>query len=233
MRRCTAEFAGTFFLVFAGTGAIAVDAASGGRVSHLGIGLVFGLAVAAMIHATGHISGAHLNPAVTLGFALARHFAPPAVAPYWLAQLAGAAAASLVLRLLLGDAGALGLTQPAAVLGSGRSWLVEWLLSFFLMFVIMAVATDVRTVGAGAAQAIGGTVALEAVFAGPLTGASMNPARSFGPALATGAWGDLWIYVTAPAAGAAAAALLYAWLRGPDHAVAGRAPKSAGRGRIT
>ncbi len=174
-------------------------------------GLVFGLIVAAMIYATGHISGAHLNPAVTLGFVLARHFPLQRMAGYWLAQLAGAIAAAGCLRLLLGDVASDGATVPAGSVW--QSFALEALLTFFLMFVIMAVATDTRAVGQAAALAIGATVGLEALFAGPISGASMNPARSLGPALVGGIWTAQWVYITAPFLGAASAALVYRWLR--------------------
>ena len=214
MRRCVAEFIGTFGLVFAGTGAIMVKSTSDGEITTLGIGLVFGLVVAAMIYATGHISGAHINPAVTLGFALARHFPWKWVPHYWSSQLAGAAAASLVLRGLFGDVANMGATLP-----SGSVWdsaIFEGILTFFLMFVIMAVATDIRAVGSGAAIAIGATVGLEAIFGGPVSGASMNPARSFGPALIGWTWMDHWAYWVGPIAGAALAAVTYWWLRGEN-----------------
>jgi MIP family channel proteins len=210
-RRALAEVVGTYGLVFAGTGAVTINAETGGTVTHVGIGLTFGLIVMAMIYATGHISGAHLNPAVTLAFTAARHFPVRLVPGYLVAQLAGAILASLTLRAMFGEAGLLGTTLPRG--SDGQSLLLELVLTFFLMFVIMAVATDVRAVGQAAAIAIGGMVGLEALFAGPISGASMNPARSLAPALVSGTWDSQWLYLVGPIIGAVVGALVYRVLR--------------------
>ena len=212
VRRLAAEFVGTFALVFAGTGAIVIDAETGGGIGHVGIGLTFGLVIMTMIYAVGHISGAHFNPAVTLGFAVGRHFPWPEVPRYWTAQLLGGTVASLVLRGMFGTAADLGATLP---LGSaGRSFLLEVVLTSLLMFVITSVATDVRAVGPAAAIAIGGTIGLCALFAGPISGASMNPARSLAPALVSATWTSQWLYVIGPALGATAGVTAYRFIRG-------------------
>lgn len=208
-----AEGIGTFGLVFAGCGAVMIDTLSHGQITHVGVGLVFGLIIAVMIYAFGHISGAHFNPAVTLAFVLARHFPVGRLWVYWSAQLVGATLAALCLRLLLGDVAHLGTTLPEGGGGAWQSFALEILLTFFLMVVIMAMATDTRAVGQAAALAIGATVALEALFAGPITGASMNPARSLAPALVSFTWTAQWVYVSAPFVGAIAGALLYRWIR--------------------
>jgi MIP family channel proteins len=209
--RYAAEFLGTFALVFAGPGAAVINAYTNGGVTPVGIGLTFGLIVGAMIYAIGHISGAHINPAVTLAFAVTRHF-PRRDIPFYIgAQLAGAAAASLVTKGLYGNVAHLGATLPTH--GAGQAAVLEGLLTFFLMFVIMAVATDVRAVGEAAAIAIGGYVALAATFAGPIAGASMNPARSFGPALVSNDWTAWWAYWVGPILGALLGALAYQLVR--------------------
>ena len=210
-RSLAAEATGTFALVFAGAGAIMVDAKTQ-ALGQVGIALTFGLVIMAMIYAVGHVSGAHFNPAVSFAFALTRHFPWTRVAAYWAAQAAGALVAALLLRASLGDIAHVGATLPAG--SDGQAFLWEVILTFFLMFVIMAVATDTRAVGESAAIAIGGTVGLDAMFGGPITGASMNPARSLGPALAAGELDALWLYLLAPLVGAALGALAYQFVRG-------------------
>ena len=211
LRRLVAEFIGTFALVFAGCGAIMVDAKTH-ALGHVGVALSFGLVILAMIYAVGHISGAHFNGAVTFAFALSRHFPWSRAAGYWIAQLAGAVAAAALLRGSLGDIAHVGATLPSG--SQGQSFLWELVLSFILMFVIMAVATDTRAVGEAAAIAIGGTIAVDAMFGGPISGASMNPMRSLGPALVSGDYHGIWLYVVAPVIGAALGALTYQFIRG-------------------
>ncbi len=208
-----AEALGTFGLVFAGCGAIMIDTLSHGAITHVGVGLVFGLIITVMIYTFGHISGAHFNPAVTLAFVLARHFPVRRLIGYWIAQLLGALLAATCLRLLLGDVASLGTTLPTGGGGAWQSLGLETVLTFFLMIVIMAMATDTRAVGQAAALAIGATVGLEALFAGPICGASMNPARSLGPALVSWTWTAQWIYIVGPMIGAVAGAYVYRWLR--------------------
>jgi aquaporin NIP len=212
-RALVAELIGTFALVFAGAGAVMVDAKTQ-TVSHVGVAVSFGLVITVMIYALGHISGAHFNPAVSLAFALSRHFPWSRLAGYWLAQAAGALLAAAILRGSLGDIAHGGATLPSG--SQGQSFLWEIVLSFFLMLVVMAVATDTRAVGEAAAIAIGGTVGLDAMFGGPVSGASMNPARSLGPALVSGDLHALWIYLAAPFLGAALGAFAYQFLRGEE-----------------
>jgi MIP family channel proteins len=211
-RSLLGEAVGTFALVFAGCGAIMVDAKTGGALGQVGIALSFGLVIMVMIYAVGHISGAHFNPAVSFAFALTRHFPWPRMFAYWAAQLSGAVAAAAILLGSLGDLANLGATLPSG--SDGQAFLWELILTFFLMFVITAVATDTRAVGEAAAIAIGGTVGLDAMFGGPITGASMNPARSLGPALVSGNLTSIWIYLLAPLVGAALGALAYQLIRG-------------------
>ncbi len=202
MHKLAAELIGTFILVFAGTGAIVINDASRGTVSHLGIGLTFGLVVLAMIYAVGDVSGAHLNPAVTLGFLAARRFPVVWVGPYIASQCAGAVLASLVLRWMFPAHATLGATLPAG--DAGPSFVLEVILTFILMFVILSVSIGPKEKGIMAGIAVGAVIALEALFAGPISGASMNPARSLAPALVAGRLDGLWIYLTAPVLGALA-----------------------------
>ncbi len=202
MKKLAAEFLGTFCLVFAGTGAIITNDVSGGTVSHVGVALTFGLMVSAMIYTLGDVSGAHLNPAVTLGFCAARRFAPRLVAPYIFSQCLGAVLASLVLRFLFPQHLGLGATLPAG--SASQSFVLEFILTWILMFVILGVSTGAKEKGITAGIAIGGVIALEALFAGPICGASMNPARSLAPALVSFHPTYLWIYLLAPTLGALA-----------------------------
>jgi MIP family channel proteins len=214
-RRAAAEGLAAFALVFAGCGAVVANAAYDGTLGTVGVGVVFGLVIMAMIYATGHLSGAHINPAVTTAFALTRHFPVRDAVAYIGAQLAGATLGALLLLSAWSDKpGDLGATVPSV--GVGTALMYEAVLSAILMFVIIAVATDTRAVGAAAALAIGGAVALDALFGGPVTGASMNPARSFGPALASGTWTDFWVYVVGPVAGASLGAFAYQFVRAGD-----------------
>lgn len=210
MRALFAEAIGTFALVFAGAGAIMVDSKTQ-ALGHLGVALTFGLVIMVMIYAVGHVSGAHFNPAVTVAFALTRHFPWSRAALYVVVQIGAAVSAAALLRGSLGDIAGIGGTTPAG--SQAQSFLWELVLSFFLMFVIMAVATDTRAVGEAAAIAIGGTVGLDALFGGPVSGASMNPARSIGPALVGGELGSLWLYIAAPVVGAALGAVVYQAIR--------------------
>lgn len=211
-RKLYAEALGTFCLVFAGTGAVVVNQVTGGAVGHLGISLVFGLVVAAMIYAIGPVSGAHMNPAVTVAFWSEGRHKTGEVLPYAAAQLAGALAASLALKLLFaGQATNLGATSPAG--SAAQSFFLEFLMSFMLMFTIMGVATGDAAKGEMAGIAIGGMVALEAAFGGPISGASMNPARSFGPALMTRNFAHHWLYWAAPVLGMLLGARAYRAIR--------------------
>jgi aquaporin NIP len=212
-RRAVAEGLATFALVFAGCGAVVANASYDAALGTVGIALVFGLVIMAMVYATGHLSGAHINPAVTVAFTLTRHFPAREAVAYVVAQIAGAVVAALLLFAIWpSQPAALGATVPSV--GVGSALVYEAILTALLMFVIMAVATDTRAVGGAAAIAIGGTIGLDALFGGLVTGASMNPARSLGPALVGDTWTDLWVYVIGPVLGAAIGALAYQLVRG-------------------
>ena len=202
--------------MFAGCGAIVTDAHTHGALGVVGVSLVFGLVILAAIAALGHVSGAHFNPAVTLSFVLTRHLPRRDALVYLAGQLIGALCAALLLWAIWPSQPAdLGATVPS--IAAGRALILEGVMSALLMMVILSVATDTRAVGAPAALAIGATIALDALFGGPLTGASMNPARSFAPALVTGQWHDFWVYLAGPLIGAPLGALAYQLVRG-EHA---------------
>jgi MIP family channel proteins len=226
-QRLGAEALGTFCLVFGGTGAIVVDAVTGGRLGHGGVAAAFGLAVAVAIFLVGHLSGAHLNPAVTAAMAAGRHFPAREIAPYWGAQLAGALAASAALRGIFGTGQGLGATHVDHVDRAG-AFAIEVGLTAALVAVVLAVATDTRAQGSLAALAVGGTIALAALVMGPITGASMNPARSLAPAAVSADWADLWLYIAAPLAGALLGTALYEALRARRGAVSATPDAIAG-----
>ncbi len=213
-QKVVAEILGTFALVFSGTGAIVINDISGGAITHVGIALTFGLIVLAMIYTVGDISGAHLNPAVTVGFWLAGRLPGANVFPYVLSQVAGASFASGILRVLFPQHSTLGSTLP---LGSvAQSFFLELILTFILMFVILNVSTGAKEKGITAGIAVGAVIALEAMFAGKVCGASMNPVRSLAPAIFSGTLTHLWIYLTAPFAGAALAIFACRGCQQPD-----------------
>jgi len=213
MRKLVAEAFGTFCLVFAGCGAIVVNDLHGGVVTHIGVALTFGLVVLAMIYTVGDVSGCHLNPAGTLGFLAAGRFESRRVVPYILAQCAGAVVASLALRAMFPAHLALGATLPAGT--DLQSWVMEFALALILMVVILSVSTGSKEKGILAGVAVGSVITLEAMFGGPVSGASMNPARSLAPAVVSGTLDHLWVYLTAPVAGALAGVVVCRAIHGP------------------
>ncbi len=214
MKKYLAEILGTFAVVFCGTGAIIINQHTNGAITHVGVSITFGFIVMAMIYALGNISGAHLNPAVTIAFTLAKKFKLNQVAPYIVSQLVGAFLASLVLKYLFPENEILGVTLPSG--SASQSFILEFILTFFLMLVIINVATGSKEQGMFAGLAIGSTVLLEAMFAGPICGASMNPARSLAPAIVSGHTEHLWIYLVATIAGAALAIPTWKFLNQKD-----------------
>lgn len=209
-----AEALGTFILVFCGTASMAVNEITGGAVTHVGIGITWGFVVIAMIYAFGEISGAHFNPAVTIAFAFAKKFSWKQVPIYIISQTIGAIVASLLVLFLFPESTTLGGTQP--MLPVHKAFVLELLLTFFLMLVIINVSTGSKETGMMAGIAIGGMVMLEALFAGPMTNASMNPVRSFAPALVSGNLTNLWLYIIAPILGAIIAVSSCKWVK-PDN----------------
>lgn len=214
MKKYLSEFISTFALVFFGTGAIVINDVNAGQVTHLGISIIFGLTVLAMIYTFGDISGAHINPAVTIGFWIAGRFPGKEIAPYILSQIIGAVSASAILKLLLNSSQTLGATSPSGTLW--QSFILEIILTFFLMLVILNVSTGSKEKGITAGIAISSVIILSAAFAGPVSGASMNPARSLGPALVTGQLHDVWIYLSAPVIGATIAVFCCKGVREKD-----------------
>ncbi len=211
MKKYLAEFIGTFALIFCGTGAIIINQETNGVITHSGIAITFGLIVMCMIYTFGEISGAHLNPAVTIGFVLASRFEKKEVLPYIGSQIAGAFFATYILKILFPLNQNLGATLPSGT--PMQSFILETILTFFLMLVILNVSQGSKETGLFAGIAIGGTVLLEAMFAGPICGASMNPARSLSPAIVTGNIAALWIYVSAPILGVILAVLVWKVLK--------------------
>jgi len=211
LRQCIAEVLGTFILVFSGTGAAVINDVTGGTITHVGVALTFGLVVMALIYAVGDESGAHLNPAVSLGFYAAGRFSSRALAPYLLSQITGAFLASLLLRILFPLQATLGATLPA---GSPlQSFILETVLTAILMFVVLQISSGSKEKGIMAGAAVGAVIAFEALFAGPISGASMNPARSLAPAIVSGHTEHLWVYLSAPILGACLASFFVRWLK--------------------
>lgn len=211
MKKYIAELIGTFALIFCGTGAVIIDEQTNGQVGHIGIAITFGLIVTALIYAFGDKSGAHFNPAVTIAFSLANLFPAKEILPYIISQIVGAFIASLLLKLLFPANLDLGATIPAGPVL--QSFVLEIVLTFILMLVILFTSQGSKETGTMAGLAIGGVVLLEAMFAGPISGASMNPVRSLSPAIVSGNIATLWIYLAAPVLGAALATLVWRYLK--------------------
>lgn len=216
-QKVVAEIIGTFFLIFIGCGAVVIDKKTNGSITHLGVSLVWGLAAMIIIYSTGHVSGAHLNPAVTLAFAAVRRFPWTQVPAYIGAQVFAAICAGFVLRLMFGDVAHIGATVPSG--SDMQSFVLEIFVTYLLMFVISAVATDTRAIGELAGMAVGATIAMNVAISGPISGASMNPARTLGSAVAGNKYTSIWIYMVAPILGAILGALSYNMIRLTDKPV--------------
>lgn len=210
LKKCIAEFLGTFILIFCATGAIIINQESQGVIGHAGIAIAVGLLVMVLIYSFGNISGAHFNPAVSIAFVIAKKFSVKELVPYIISQTIGAVSASLLLKFLFPNNQLLGATIP---IGSEmQSFILEYILTFILMLVIMNVAHGSKEQGMFAGLAIGATILMEAMFAGPISGASMNPVRSFAPALVSGHLEHLWIYLTATTLGAVSSIPIWIFL---------------------
>jgi aquaporin NIP len=216
LRKYVAELIGTFILVFCGTGAMVIDQQTAGAVSHVGVSITWGLTVMSLIYSIGQVSGCHINPAVSIAFTLAGRFKARLLPGYIISQLAGALLASLTLKILFPTSPLLGATMPVGL--DLQSFILELLLTFFLTVVIMSVAHGSKEQGQFAGIAIGAVVGLEAMFAGPICGASMNPARSIAPAIVSGHLEHLWLYIIAPVVGAALAIPIWKYLKETDRA---------------
>jgi aquaporin NIP len=214
MRKYVAELLGTYMLVFCGTGAMTIDEQTAGAVGHIGVAITWGLVVVSLIYSLGHISGCHINPAVSIAFVLAGTFSARRLPGYIASQLSGALLASLTLKLLFPSSGMLGATLPTGAVM--QSFVLELLLTFFLMLVIMNVAHGNKQKDQFAGMVIGAVVGMEAMFAGPICGASMNPARSIAPAIVSGHVEHLWLYIIAPVVGAALAIPVWKYLKGRE-----------------
>ncbi len=215
-RRCVCEFVGTFCLVVIGCGAIAVQEQTG-LLTHVGVATVWGLIVLTMIYSIGDLSGAHINPAVSIAFASLGRFPVKDAIAYMVVQCAGALAGALSIRAVLGvGADQLGSTMVSDLLSPGGAWFVEAMMTAILMWVVMGVSTGAKEKSITAGLAVGAVIAMEAFVAGPLTKASMNPARSLGPAIASGYFTNLWIYLSAPILGALLGGWGYRWVRVVD-----------------
>jgi aquaporin NIP len=217
IKKSISELLGTFALVFCGTGAIIIDKETGGGVSHIGVAITFGLIVMAMIYALGEISGTHINPAVSIAFTLAGRLPVKSLGVYIASQVTGAFLASLTLKTLFPSNELLGTTLPAGA--DWQSFVLELILTYFLMLVIINVATGPKEQGLFAGIAIGSVILLEAMFAGPISGASMNPARSLAPAILSGHTESLWVYLVAPVVGAALAIPTWKYLTAKNQTI--------------
>ncbi|KAG2586310.1 aquaporin NIP1-2-like [Panicum virgatum] len=217
MQKIIAEILGTYFMIFAGCGSVVVNLSTAGTVTFPGICAVWGLVVMVLVYSVGHISGAHFNPAVTVAFATCGRFPWKQVPSYAVAQVLGSTLASLTLRVVFGGATAREHFFGTAPSGSdAQAVALEFVISFYLMFVVSGVATDNRAIGELAGLAVGATVLLNVLFAGPITGASMNPARTLGPAIVAGRYRSVWVYVVGPVCGTVAGAWAYNLVRFTD-----------------